>query len=105
MPANGPPARTAPVPTGTAPARLLGFESPLKGKLSFFLPADVDYRFNRRGIKTSFKCGGMSFDSSIGYGGERRFELHWRTGGGKLKLGAGADGGVRGYRLEFTRGF
>lgn len=105
VPVNGPAARLASTPIEMQPARLLGVESPLKGKLSLFSSGDMDYRFNRSGVKTSFKRGSTSFDTSIGYGGERRLELNWRTGGGKLKLAAGANDQLRGYRLEFTRNF
>lgn len=105
VPVNGPTARFASAPAEMQPARLLGVASPLKGQLSIFSAGDMDYRFNRSGIKTSLKRSGMSFDTSIGYGGEKRLELNWRTGGGKLKLAAGADEGLRGYRLEFTRDF
>lgn len=104
-PVNGPTARLASASAEVPPARLLGVESPLKGRLSLFAPGDLDYRFNRSGIKTRWQSGAVSFDTAIGYGGKRQLELNWRTGGGKLKFVAGADEGTHGYRVEFTRNF
>jgi hypothetical protein len=105
--ASAPTARVMPTEarTDARPGRLLGIESPLKGKLSFYSAGDVDYRFNRSAFKASLNRGTTWFETSIGYSGNRRLEMNWRTGGGKLKFAVGTDDNLSGYRLEFTRNF
>lgn len=106
-PASAPTARVAARDARTEgrPGRLLGIESPLKGKLSFYSAGDVNYRFNRSALKATLNRGTMWFETSIGYSGNRRLEMNWRTGGGRLKFAVGNDDNLNGYRLEFTRNF
>lgn len=106
-PASAPTARGAATEVRTEGrlGRLLGIQSPLKGKLSFYSAGDMTYRFSRSALKASLSRGTLRFETSIGYSGNRRLEMYWRTGGGRLKFAVGNDDDFHGYRLEFTRNF
>lgn len=95
-------------PAGAAPRDSLapafgGFALLRRGRLHTSFGA-VDYRFGGESVSASFQYQGAAASAVIGYDGERRLEIDWRSGGRNLKLAIAATEDD-GYRIEIARDF
>lgn len=86
-------------------AEVGGLDSWRKSRLFSFNLGAVDYRLARDGIKASFPIGRSAMTTLLGYGGEHRLQVDWRSYGGSVKLAVTTDEHSSGYRLEYVRRF